>query len=386
MGKTKKSFKNNIYIYGIIGNLFIDRTVWLSYLQHLGYEISAIGIMQGMLTLSMFIFEMPSGIIADRFSPKITIILGHILIALYLIAMLLQMGFFVTTIGFILYGAGLAMISGSDQTIIHSVDKHKSYIYKIGIFNALCIISIGLSSFVGGLLTNFSWETVYILEIFFQICCIIYIYFFKVADNESSNEVNNFLNMFSNFKEIIQSKKIVYLILAFSVYDATLSTLFNFSQALFNFNNLNPFLTSTVLSVAYIFSSAAGFSINRIVKMLSRERTILLFLIISIIIYFIFLVPLLSILIILYFLSNYVFEIVNTSLNATIHKETNDRIRTTTISFANTITAFIMFLESILFGFLFDLFNITLVYSVIGILSSAVVALLFSSYKRLNCN
>ncbi|MDR1448391.1 MAG: MFS transporter [Candidatus Ancillula sp.] len=367
--------RNNIYVYAFLGNIFLDRTVWLTYLQSNSYTLLSIGVLQSILTFAMFAFELPSGIIADYFSPKITIILGHTFIILYLISMLFCQYFSVLMFGFFCYGIGLAMISGSDQTVVHSIDSHKQYISKIGIFNAICILSIAFSSFFGGILSNFSWRIIFISEILVQLVCIIYISSLKITTsvNNSSPSLNT---MKKHFYISIKNKKILKLVFLLAIFEGTFSCIFNFSQALFNHLEFSPFLTSLTLSFAFLFSSVAGFSINKVVRHLGKEKLIIVFVIISILIHSLYLLEYTLLSVLLYFTSKYTFEIIDTSLNASIHEAVNDQIRTSIISFANTLTALVMFLESILFGYLFSSFNFLAVYSMIGIIVSAIILLL----------
>lgn len=62
--------KNNIYIYGFWATLFFERSVWINYLKYNHYSIVEIGFLQTLLTLTMFLSELPSGLLTDKFGAK----------------------------------------------------------------------------------------------------------------------------------------------------------------------------------------------------------------------------------------------------------------------------------------------------------------------------
>ncbi|UQS83961.1 MFS transporter [Bombilactobacillus thymidiniphilus] len=121
------------------------------------YNAFQIGALQTILTLAMFLFELPSGILTDKLGSKLVMLLGHGFIVVYLVLMLLNLGYFSLICGFIFYGVGLSLISGSDQTLLFQIDSEKSYKYKIGLFEFLTIFAQMCSSLVGGYLTTISW-------------------------------------------------------------------------------------------------------------------------------------------------------------------------------------------------------------------------------------
>ena len=103
--------KNNIYIYGFWATLFFERSVWINYLKYNHYSIVEIGFLQTLLTLTMFLSELPSGLLTDKFGAKKIMYVGHFLICLYLFFMMLNINIAFITLGFMFYGIGLALIS-----------------------------------------------------------------------------------------------------------------------------------------------------------------------------------------------------------------------------------------------------------------------------------
>lgn len=75
----------------------------------------------------MFLWELPSGMLTDKFGPKKVMNMGHLLICIYLVLMLININIYFLSIGFFSYGLGLALISGSDQTLLYQYKPEQSY-------------------------------------------------------------------------------------------------------------------------------------------------------------------------------------------------------------------------------------------------------------------
>ncbi|AVK63233.1 hypothetical protein C5Z26_03425 [Lactobacillus sp. CBA3606] len=132
----------------------------------------------------MFIFELPSGVLTDRLGPRRTMNFGHVLIIIYLLTMLFAVNYFSLIVGFLAYGIGLSLISGSDQTLIYQINPEQSYQHKIGIFEAIMIIGLTISSLIGGALTTISWDAIFIAGILTQLVAIILLVLLKKQTHE----------------------------------------------------------------------------------------------------------------------------------------------------------------------------------------------------------
>ncbi|WP_231495151.1 MFS transporter [Bibersteinia trehalosi] len=89
------------------------------FLQEKGLSMYEISILQMALNITMFLFEVPSGILSDKFGRKPPAFLGISFSIIYLIGMLYLNEFFYLVIIFIVYGIGISLLSGVDQSLIY---------------------------------------------------------------------------------------------------------------------------------------------------------------------------------------------------------------------------------------------------------------------------
>ncbi len=367
---------NNIYIYGFWASLFFERTIWLNYLKHNNYSIVQIGFLQTILTLVMFISELPSGVLTDKFGAKKVMYVGHLFISLYLLMMLFNINIGFLMFGFMSYGIGLALISGSDQTLLHQHNPKQTYQSKIGKYTAYSIIGMTLSSIFGGYLTTISWSSIFILGIFTQIISIFILVGIKIS-KENKNKINKTITiscLFDNLKEVLKKKNIRYLLITIAIFQGIMSVLLNFTQLLLANKSFSPFGSSIVISLGLLSAIISSFSIERISKKMGRNTAIRWFLLLLssgflLLSFSNFTLIVLSLLII-----RFSFEFVDTSLNIVIQELSNDKIRTTLISGVNTLTALIMFVGTSIITILFSIFNVSFVFVILG-----VVLVLFTS-------
>ncbi|EOH8689080.1 MFS transporter [Enterococcus faecalis] len=362
--------KNNIYIYGFWATLFFERSVWINYLKYNHYSIVEIGFLQTLLTLTMFLSELPSGLLTDKFGAKKIMYVGHFLICLYLFFMMLNINIAFITLGFMFYGIGLALISGSDQTLIYQYKPEQSYQKKIGKYMAISIVGLIVSSFIGGYLSTISWTSIFLIGIITQLISIVILMGIKLGYRKfdlKKREKVSFIRLLISLKSITSQKHMKYLLITISIFQSTISVLLNFSQLVLLDKNINTFNTSILISLALVCSAVSSLSIEKISIKIGQNVSTGVFLIVLAAAFFLFSSSETLLVIISFLLINFSFEFIDTSLNTVVQELSSDKIRTTLISGINTLTAGIMFVETSIISALFAKYNISVVFASVGI-------------------
>lgn len=362
--------KNNIYIYGFWATLFFERSVWINYLKYNHYSIVEIGFLQTLLTLTMFLSELPSGLLTDKFGAKKIMYVGHFLICLYLFFMMLNINIAFITLGFMFYGIGLALISGSDQTLIYQYKPEQSYQKKIGKYMAISIVGLTVSSFIGGYLSTISWTSIFLIGIITQLISIVILVGIKLGYRKfdlKKREKVSFIRLLISLKSITSQKHMKYLLITISIFQSTISVLLNFSQLVLLDKNINTFNTSILISLALVCSAVSSLSIEKISIKIGQNVSTGVFLIVLAAAFFLFSSSETLLVIISFLLINFSFEFIDTSLNTVVQELSSDKIRTTLISGINTLTAGIMFVETSIISALFAKYNISVVFASVGI-------------------
>lgn len=169
-----RSTKNNIfyyYIYVFLSGLYFDRALWVLYLVERGMNMSQVGVLEALLHLAIFFFEVPTGIIADLYGRKTSLIIGQFLSLFYALFMFISGNFFVFTLAFAMFGLASTFKSGAEQAIIYdslvSLKQENKYTKILGNRTAIVLISLSLAKLIGGYLAEIDWNIVY-LSIFFS--------------------------------------------------------------------------------------------------------------------------------------------------------------------------------------------------------------------------
>lgn len=179
---------NRIYSFGFFSSVMFERVLWMVYLKSIGWTVLEISFAQAILTLSQVFFEIPSGYISDKFSRKASLIMGQLCIILYVTSYFFAMYHHIFIIGFIMYGLGLSLISGSDESLIYEKSKNE-YAKVNGRYNSIVMIALLVSISLGGILSGMSWNILFVLTIIFQIISVIILFGVKEKKKKKRKKV-----------------------------------------------------------------------------------------------------------------------------------------------------------------------------------------------------
>jgi MFS family permease len=168
MLKPIKNKNDNLYYaLSVFMNLDVQRSLFVLYLLQLGITQGEVGILQSFLFFSSVVLEIPSGLLADRYGRKCTLIISFLGLCISGIGFLLFSSFVPFAIIFCLFGASIAMGSGSDRALLYDnlLAEHRADEYPKILSRARAIgaISLSLSMLLGGVIQDtLSWNGVYI--------------------------------------------------------------------------------------------------------------------------------------------------------------------------------------------------------------------------------
>ncbi|MGR3764067.1 MFS transporter [Rossellomorea sp. NS-SX7] len=188
--------KNNIYLlyfYLFFAQLFFDRALWVIYLGDKGMTFGEIGILEALLHLAIVLFEVPTGMIADLYGRKVSLVIGNLFSLLYALLMLVSGTFTVFTLAFLSMGLMVTFHSGAEQAFAYDTLKNdkreKDYTKVIGSMTAISLLSLSLAKFLGGFMAEVSWEWVYGSTIVTHVLAVIPLLFMKEPPREKTEDI-----------------------------------------------------------------------------------------------------------------------------------------------------------------------------------------------------
>ncbi|TYC03119.1 MAG: MFS transporter [Kosmotoga sp.] len=125
-----------------------------------GLNYSQILLLQSISAISMFVFEVPTGAIADKFSRKFSLFLSGLFPSCGLIIYILFHSFYAFAVAEILFGFGLTLVSGSDSALLYEslmkLKRKKEYQLIEGKSMSYIFIGQAFGSVMSGVLYKFN--------------------------------------------------------------------------------------------------------------------------------------------------------------------------------------------------------------------------------------
>lgn len=159
MFDIKKQIRT-IYTISALSSFQIAGASWVALLAARGFSLVEIGVTEGVFHLSSLLFEVPSGVIADVFGRKKSMILSQCCFLLSALLMAFSQGLFGVCVSLVVSAWGYNFSSGTREALAYDSlkaagqeDRYLAYssmeysIYRIG--NAAAILCAGLALFLG---------------------------------------------------------------------------------------------------------------------------------------------------------------------------------------------------------------------------------------------
>jgi MFS family permease len=374
----KNKNDNLYYSLSILMNLDVQRSLFVLYLLQLGITQGEIGILQSFLFFSSVALEIPSGLLADRYGRKVSLILGFLGLFISGIGFLLFSDFIPFAIIFCLFGASIAMGSGSDRALLYdnllAENRAEEYPKILGRARAIGAVSLGLSMLLGGVLQDtWSWNSVYIFFAISKLVGAIVVTLIPEiklpsislsAHKTSAMSDKKTEGIFTLLINFFRSKKGAFLMplfIGYALFELSTIPLFIYGQPFFSMQGLEiPIIAGIYAAVEAISAGmfvAAGFICTRFSLGIIAFTTTL------IVTFLLFILSLnIGIItsVVTFLLIMSLPAIYETSYETYIHDNVESRIRASCLSVANLINSVIIGISYTVFGGLLDLYGFSL--------------------------
>ncbi|CRM80556.1 MFS transporter [Pseudomonas sp. 8 R 14] len=381
LNPLKNKHDNLYYSLSIFMNLDVQRSLFVLYLLQLGITQGEIGILQSFLFFSSVALEIPSGLLADRYGRKCSLILGFLGLFISGIGFLLFSSFIPFAIIFCLFGASIAMGSGSDRALLYDnlLAQHRAEEYPKILSRARAIgaISLGLSMLLGGVLQDtWSWNSVYICFAASKLIGAVVVTFipemklpaFSLNLNKKSHKINEktkgHLTSLINFFRSKKGAFLIPLFIGYALFELSTIPLFIYGQPFFSMQGLEvPIIAgiyAAVEALSALMFMAAGFFCSRFSLGIIAFSTTLIatFLLFILSLNIGTTTSVASFLLIMSLPAIY-----ETSYETYIHDNIESHIRASCLSVANLVNSVIIGISYTVFGGLLDAygFSVTLI-------------------------
>lgn len=375
-------FKRNIrilYIIEFISSFTMIKVISTLFYQANGMSLYKIGIILGIYQVTKFLFEIPTGIIADKYGRKISVFLGYILFMLFLVITFMFRNFIGFSIACILQGISYTFLSGANEALfVDSVillgeeDKLNKYnsINRIIFYSA-----IGLGSLIGGFVATYSYDAVYIITILIQIIPIILILFVKEPNvqNKQNNEVRKISTAIVT-KYLLNNNIILYILIIDIAISVSMIPIDSYYSNYLKTFGISEFLIGLIICIQYLMGSFTGILSNKLKNKLGSNLIIKVSPIIMISTFIVFALSKNIFAVVIIYLSGLiVFSLFAPIKYELLHKNLDSKYRATVLSLKSIIMSIIATIVQPVFGLIADTLNFSYAFIILLIVSLLVL-------------
>jgi MFS family permease len=377
--------KNNsifiFYIYNFLINTRFSRGVLLLYCLKLGLSVAEFGTIQSAYSLIKMLAEIPTGILADRFSKKKVLGLGTLICSVSSFFLFFAPNFFarpsfyLILLLFSLDSLGGALNSGTDQAMLFEylkAEKNEDKFIKIlGNAQIIGLIVLAISTALGGKVFSFSFSTVFLLQFIFYLLAGIDILFFKTSSNMVVKEekvTNSIVTQIRISISELQTKRIIAIIIVFlTLFEVFVNSLVTFIPG----NLLDIGFNDTTIAIiigSVTLVGVAGSYLSRYLKNIRFQQFLVIFSLL-----FITTSALIAtnnkVMVLLGFtVINLLLDAAYPYISDMINKSVKENVRTTILSFSNSLIGVISLVFYPILGWLIDNFGYSISFLSTGII------------------
>jgi MFS family permease len=290
-------YRRNLYIYPFFiffSQMLIIGPILVPFMRFKGLDYSEILLLQSISAISVFAFEVPTGVIADLVSRRVSLILSGLFMASGLLFYLLFSTFFHFICAEILFGIGLTFSSGADSALLFEtlkLERKESELQKReGTAMSFVFIGQAIGSVISGWLYRSDPYSPMWISFANVLIAMFSAFFFREVPREKSGQ-KYYKHVGASFALTFKTPALLWIVV--------LASLFGFASRI-SYWMYEPFFSCIHLDIRWygivflFFNLTAAFSSRVLVSKASRykPRKVLLFL--SYLLSITFILPVLS--------------------------------------------------------------------------------------------
>ena len=259
------------------------------FFQENGLSMKAVFILQSVFSISIVVFEVPTGYFGDRVGRRISIITGSAVSAMGFVVYSFSYGFTGFLIAELLLGIGVSFISGSDSALLYDtllqLGQAGRYKQMEGRLSSIGNFSEGTASILGGLLATISLRLPFYIETLLLLIALFIAFSLVEPDGKSQiPEHTSRKKMLHIVKfALYEQAQVKWLIIYSSLVGASTLTLVWFIQPYFTLVGLPLALFGVVWAMLQFSVGLFALSAHRVEAWLGRRNSLISLIVLSMI-------------------------------------------------------------------------------------------------------
>jgi MFS family permease len=267
------------YMFRFLSNFNLTGAVWVLYLGYRGMSLGQIGLLEGFFHIVSFLFEVPTGALADLAGRKKTMLLGRVSAILSGFLMITINNFWGYAIAFAFSAASYNLNSGSEEALVYdslkSLKREEEFLKINSRLNFIQEAASGFASFLGGVIAEVSFFYAYTAGILINAAAFLTGNMLNEPEVEHNQEKIHISTMKEHFViciSILKHNKPVRRVLIFyPVVTAFATATFFYGQQHFSNMGLNKIQISFIILISGVLASLGALSADKFSRIFGEK-------------------------------------------------------------------------------------------------------------------
>ncbi len=386
-----------IFLFQSLQNMFFLNAIWVIFLLEKGITLTFVAIMDVIFWLTMFLFEIPTGVIADRFGRKVSVITGLLIVSFGIFIFGISNDIPRILFSYVIWALGLTFISGAAEAFFYDTVKilghERDWAAIFGRISLIGSLSIATATIIGGLLGGISLQLPIFVTSIFGLLAIIPLLTLpepRISETVLEQEENYTDSPLRASIQIILNSRVVILLILFQIlFTAFLSAFYIFQQPYLQNQGLSIELIGLMIGINTVIRAIGASFVASYNRLIGKYSLFVLGYIITIIIFLLGVgegggILILVIFSIRSFFQGMYYPLLSTYLN----KEIPSKYRASVLSISNALSTLFLAITEPLAGILADnsaiSFTLTVMASIVFLSIIPIVCLWKGSLKVFN--
>ncbi|MGF2385009.1 MFS transporter [Lentilactobacillus otakiensis] len=385
----KTNYASNInkgYTYSFL-SWFGITSLWVMYLQTKGLTLVEIGLCESIFHIASFLFEVPSGVLADRLTYKFDLVIGRLAAILSAVIILFGQTFWLFALGFVINALSYNMQSGTLEALLYDSlvkdDLTKKYPKVISHIDVIIEFADTLGVVLAGFLVHWHFELTYVIGIVVGVMGLITVLFFKepVIKKRAVEKPTSVKSIVVNsYKTMKGNHQLRNLMLFDALYATVCTSYFFYFQTLMETNHFSGWLISALMVMSALLN-IIGIQLTPMIQKKFSKRELILALSVSLVcLLMLTWLSWLPILVVMFLISQLLPSLITPIFSSYYNEMISSEERATLLSVANVLFSAVMIIAFPLLGWLIQMNGFSFGFGLVGCALAVVLIVMRRSF------
>lgn len=284
----KIKYRRNIscgYSYSLLA-FFGITSLWVIYLQQQGLSLVEIGWCESIFHLTSFLFEVPSGLLADRFSYRANLFASRLMAILSAVLLLISHDFWLDVISFVISALSYNLQSGTLEALLYDslkLDQQSNrYPQVISWTNVIIEFADASGVILAGLFVHWHFGLVYVIEILVSLLALISVSLLKEPSKRATEEQSaqpadqSLWQLLQLSWRTLRDVPLLRNLMIFqALFDGFCTTYYFYFQSLMDNQHFAGWLISTLLAISAMINIAVMKAAPWLQRKVSKRQLVL---------------------------------------------------------------------------------------------------------------